>query len=151
MRTCTRVRLGVLLIVVLALATACENESESGEAPEAARDAAISVDAASGKSSQVRSKVRSFMNRRLEGEGAEKYLDVDGRRVFRRGGTLSPLYPKPPLEDFKIAFVDDLGDGTYEIGVRLIFDRGSDGDTLFVHRARGEFVISGGRPGLQGP
>jgi hypothetical protein len=26
--------------------------------------------------------------------------------------------------------VDDLGDGTYEIGVRLIFDRGSYGDTL---------------------
>jgi hypothetical protein len=47
--------------------------------------------------------------------------------------------------------VDDLGDGAYEIGVRLIFDRGSYGDTLFVHRARSGFVISGGRPGLQGP
>jgi hypothetical protein len=92
------VRLEVLLIVVLALATACENESESGEAPEAARDAAISVDAVSGKSSQVRSKVRRFMNRRLEGAGAEKYLDVDGVGYFDPAERCLPSIPSHHLK-----------------------------------------------------
>ena len=139
-----------VIMVVPAVINACEAEPDSGTTPDP-RDRA-SVHAASGQSSQVRSMILIFMNRRLEGNGAERYLDADGRRVFRPRGTLSPLYPKPPLRDFKIAFVDDLGDGkTYEVGVRLIFNRGSFGDTLFVHRTKGVFVISGGRPGLQGP
>ena len=71
--------------------------------------------------------------------------------MFGRSGTLSPLYPKPSLRDFEIVFVDDLGDGTYEVGVDLIFDRGSYGDTLFVHFAGGKWIVSGGRPSVEGP
>jgi hypothetical protein len=91
------------------------------------------------------------MERRVGGRAAEDFLDADGRAVFRPGGELAPLYPKPPLEDFEIVFVDDLGDGTYEVGVSLEFARGSYGETLFVHRGNDGFIVSGGRSGLEGP
>ena len=55
-----------------------------------------------------------------------------------RGNSLA-LYPDPPMKRFEIVFVDDLGDGTYEVGVRLIFELGSYGETLFVHRDGGDF------------
>jgi hypothetical protein len=95
--------------------------------------------------------VGTFMERRVAGRGAEDLLDADGRAVFRPGGELAPLYPEPRLEGFEIVFVDDLGDGTYEVGVRLKFARGSYGDTLSVHRGKGGFIVSGGRSGLEGP
>lgn len=95
--------------------------------------------------------VRTFMQRRVAGAGAERFLDADGRAVFGTGGGLAPLYPEPPMEDFEIVFVDDLGDGTYEVGVRLIFEAGSYAETLFVHAGDDGLVISGGRPGLEGP
>lgn len=150
MRAGIRVRFAIAFIVVFALASACENESDGGKTRETLVGV-TSIDVAAGKASQVRSMVQTFMERRVEGRGVDTFLDADGREVFGPGGTLSPLYPKPPLQDFKLVFVDDLGDGTYEVGVRLIFDRGSYGETLFVHHDEAGFVVSGGRPGLQGP
>lgn len=104
------------------------------------------------RSVDVRSMVARFMARRIAGAGAEQFLDADGRAKFGPGGQLGPLYPDPPLEDFEIVFVEDLaGDGTYEVGVRLIYEAGSYGETFFVHPVDGELVISGGRNGLEGP
>lgn len=100
---------------------------------------------------EVRRFVARFMERRMAGTGAERFLDADGEAVFASGGSLAPLYPEPPLQDFDFEFVDDIGDGTFEVGVRLIFERGSYGHTYFVHRAAGKLVISGGRSGLEGP
>jgi hypothetical protein len=91
--------------------------------------------------------VRKFMEQRVAARGAEKFLDADGLEIFRPGGALSPLYPKPRIEEFEIVFLDDLGDGTYEVGVRLVFETGSYGDTLFVQRTERGLIVSGGRPG----
>ena len=62
------------------------------------------------------------------------------------------MYPKPPLRDFEIVFVDGpLGGPSYEVGVELVFARGGYGDTLFVSFEEDRYVITGGRPGLTGP
>lgn len=100
---------------------------------------------------EVRNTVRTFMRRRIAGRPVGAFLDADGRAAFQRGGALHPLYPRPPLKDFRIAFVDGLGDGSYEVGVRHIFGSGSYGETFFVHLDDIRILISGGRSGLQGP
>ena len=137
-------------MTVTGVGVACESNSDVGKAQQPV-DATASVAPGSGQSGQIRPMVTTFMERRLAGEGAERFLDEDGHRVFRRGGSLAPLYPKPLLQDFRFMFVDDLSDGSYEVGVSLIFKRGSYGETLFVHRFRDRWVVSGGRPGLEGP
>jgi hypothetical protein len=91
------------------------------------------------------------MQQRTAGEGAKRFLDADGRAALGPDGTIGPLYLDPPLEDFEIMFIDDTGDGTYEVGVRLIFVGGDFGHTYFVRKKGQELVISGGRSGLGGP
>ncbi len=148
----TAVRVGFVLVVMLSFiaTSACETNPDDRQAEKPSRTHPPPVQVASGKSREVRSMVRTFMERRVSGNGAERFLDADGRRDYR-SGTVRPLYPKPALTNFEIVFVDDLGDGTYEVGVELIFDEGRYGETLFVHGAQDRFVISGGRPGLVGP
>lgn len=150
MRTSVRAWFIVALMLISAGASACEIGPEGGEARERYEASAPSVEVASGKSREARSMVQNFMDRRIAGNGANRFLDADGREVFGSGGPLSPLYPTPPLRAFEVVFVDDLGDGTYEVGVDLVFDQGSYGETLFVHRDEG-WIVSGGRPGLEGP
>lgn len=103
------------------------------------------------KGSQVRGLVRSFMKRRISGAGAERFLDAKGRLNFGPGGNLAPLYPDPPLEDFQIVFVDPVGEGSFEVGVSLVFQGGTYEETLSVQRRAGRMFISGGRPGMKGP
>ncbi len=106
----------------------------------------------SGRSGEALIFVSEFMDRRVAGRGARRFLEAEGLRAYRHiGGDLAPLYPKPPLRDFEIVFVDDLGDGTYEVGVQLEFRKGSYGETVFVRFNDVRWVVSGGRPGLEGP
>lgn len=104
-----------------------------------------------GNRGDVREMVGKFMHARIRGVGAWSFLDHRGRHDFGGDRGLAPLYPRPPLQDFEIVFVDDLGDGSYEVGVELIFARGRDGETLFVSFEDGRYAIPGGRPGLEGP
>lgn len=117
-----------------------------GETPPSTR-----YDPPVGNSGDVRRMVRRFMEARLRGRGAEYFVTADGQDEFGRGGGLAPLYPRRSLEKFDIVFVDDLGDGSYEVGVELVFARGIYGDTLFVVFDGSRYRISGGRPGLEGP
>jgi hypothetical protein len=64
---------------------------------------------------------------------------------------LAPLYPRPRLRDFDVVFVDDVGDGSYEVGIESIFKKGRYGETLFVRLNDAKWVISGDRTGLEGP
>ena len=91
------------------------------------------------------------MAARLRGGGAEYFVTARGEDEFGRAGSLAPLYPKPVFEDFDIVFVDDVGNGSYEVGVGLVFKRGRYGDTLFVAFDGFHYRITGGRPGLEGP
>lgn len=103
------------------------------------------------ESDEVRTVVTRFMERRMQGRGAEQLIEPDARGRFRTG-SLAPLYFDPELEDFEIVFIDGpLGEPTYEVGVRLIFERGSYGQTYFVMLRNGRFLITGGRHGLEGP
>lgn len=95
--------------------------------------------------------VRRFMEARLRGRGAEYFVSANGEDEFGRAGGLAPLYPKPVPKDFDIVFVDNLGDGSYEVGVELAVARGRYGDTLFVVFNGFRYRITGGRPGLEGP
>ena len=151
MSMCMRVHLvGLVVLSGFLATTGCDSDFRHEASPQARERPSVVV--GSGRSGAVRAMVQNFMKRRVAGRGAEKFLDSDGRNVFRERGTLGALYPEPPpLEDFKVVFVDDLGDATYEVGVRLIFARGTYGDTLFVHAEDGRFIVSGGRPGLTGP
>jgi hypothetical protein len=111
-----------------------------------------SYDPPVGNRDDVAQTVRRFMQSRLRGRGAERFLGVGGRDEFRPGGTLSPMYPRPPLKAFDIAFVDGpLGGPNYEVGVELVFASGNYGDTLFVAFDGVQYLITGGRPGLEGP
>jgi hypothetical protein len=111
-----------------------------------------SYDPPVGNEDDLRRTVRRFMGARLRGSGAERFLAAEGRDEFRAGGTLAPMYPQPPLQEFDIVFVDGpLGGPHYEVGVELVFARGSYGDTLFVSFKGDRYAITGGRPGLKGP
>lgn len=96
--------------------------------------------------------IRKFMEARIAREGAETFLAAEARKDFRPKATMGPLYLEPPLRDFRIVFVDGpLGGPSYEVGVRLIFDKGSFGDTLFVAFDGRRYFVTGGRSGLIGP
>ena len=114
--------------------------------------AARSSDPHVGNDGDVRVMVRRFMEAHLRGQGALRFVVPEARDEFGRGGGMAPLYPRPPLKDFEIAFVDGpLGGPSYEVGVELVFARGSYGDTLFVSFRGDRYVVNGGRPGLTGP
>ena len=118
-----------------------------GETPPSTR-----YDPPVGNKDDVRRTIHRFMDARVRGRGAERFIESDGRDEFGRGGGLAPLYPKPPLEDFEIVFVDGpLGGPYYEVAVELIFARGTYDDTLFVSFNAVRYRITGGRPGLEGP
>ena len=105
-----------------------------------------------GNKDGVRVMVRRFMEARLRGHGALRFVAPEARDEFGRGGGLAPIYPRPPLKEFEIAFVDGpLSGPSYEVGVELVFARGSYGDTLFVSFTKDRYVVTGGRPGLTGP
>ena len=104
-----------------------------------------------GNRDDVREIVRRFMRARMRGSRAERFLAREGRDDFGRPRVLAPLYPNPPLEGFDIVFVDDLGDGSYEVGVELVLTRERRGETLFVLFDGRRYAIHGGRPGLEGP
>jgi hypothetical protein len=55
------------------------------------------------------------------------------------------------VRDFDVVFVDDVGDGSYEVGIESIFKKGRYGETLFVRLNDAKWVISGDRTGLEGP
>lgn len=105
-----------------------------------------------GNEDDLRRTIRRFMDARVRGRGAERFIESDGHDEFGRGGGLAPLYPRPPLQDFAIVHVSEPLDGPYyEVGVELVFARGSYGDTLFVTFDGFRYRITGGRPGLEGP
>lgn len=104
-----------------------------------------------GNRGDVREFVGEFMHARIRGVGAGRFLEHRARRDFGRDRGLAPLYPRRPLQNFEIVFVDHLGDGSYEVGVELILARGRDGETLFVLFEDARYAIHGGRPGLEGP
>lgn len=108
-------------------------------------------DGAPSQRRQVRAMVEAFMERRTLGSGAEGFLDEDGLTAFSLGGAVAPLYPVFDIKDFDIVFIDEVSGTSYEVGVRLIFSRGSIGHTYFVRYLGERFVISGGRRGLEGP
>jgi hypothetical protein len=104
-----------------------------------------------GNRGDVREMVGRFMHARIRGVGAGRFLDHRGRQDFGGDRGVTRLYPRPPLQDFEIVFVDDLGDGSYEVGVELVFAHGRHGETMFVLFEDGRYAITGGRPGLEGP
>lgn len=125
-------------------------ELETGDAIRLPLTVTFSV-APGAEDSSVREVVTGFMRARLKGAGAEVLLDAHGRREFGAGGDTTPLYPDPPPQDYRIEFIDDLGNGSYEVGVSLFFADGTYGETLFVRERSGRITISGARPGLEGP
>jgi dipeptidyl aminopeptidase/acylaminoacyl peptidase len=113
--------------------------------------------------------VAAFMEARIEGAGAENHLPSEGAEAWSTGGGLQPLYSPTGLryESFAITSVENLGDGTFEVGVRM-FGAHLDGEdewfteplfeeTLFVGPGRDPngdprlLLVTGGRPGLEGP
>jgi hypothetical protein len=102
--------------------------------------------AASPDEPEVRSIVAEFLERRLDGSGAERYLTAMGREHFA-SAPLAPLYVEGP-RTFEIVFVDQIGKNSWEVGIR--WEAGPT-ETIFVGLQDGALVIEGGRPGLQGP
>jgi hypothetical protein len=142
---------------VLALAVCCASTPDSDAADMARRRDSATPSPGNqtverGEEKAVRRLVRSFMERRIAERGAEKLVVADARHRFRRLGRLGPMYFEPELQDFEIVFVDGpLGGPSYEVGVDLIFASGRYGHTYFVALHDGRYLISGGRPGLEGP
>lgn len=99
----------------------------------------------------IRPFVRVFMRARVDGAGAEEFLHRGTWTEAGPPGRSLALYPDPPPQDFRIEFVDDLGDGSFEVGVSLVFKEGTAGETLFVRKRQGSLVILGAREGLTGP
>lgn len=111
----------------------------------------------------VRRVVAAFLERRIRGVGAEKYLSADGQTEFGVEFGENPLYSPPSGPHFvryDIAFVDGPSwpSGNFEVGVRMILSSGGVlENTLFVApgiNALGErrkLVVVGRRPGLTGP
>ena len=104
-----------------------------------------------GNEDGVTGMIRRFMRARVRGDGARRFVSADGEDDFGRAGILAGVYPKPGLEDFGIAFIDDLGDGSYEVGIDMIVGHRSYGETLFVSFDGYRYRINGGRSGLTGP
>lgn len=114
--------------------------------------------------------VAAFLQARIDGSGAEALVSLEGREHWESGvSSMSGLYSPPDLryESFAIVFVDDLGNGTYEVGTRM-FGALMDGEdewfteplfeeTLFVGPGEGldgeqhALLVTGGRSGLVGP
>jgi hypothetical protein len=114
--------------------------------------------------------VAGFLQARIGGSGAESFLTEDGLDDWNADDTrLAPLYASPDVryESFAIVSVDDLGEGSYEVGVRM-FGAHLDGldewlteplfeETVFIGPGEdpsGEqrpLVINGARPGISGP
>lgn len=112
----------------------------------------------------------AFMEARIDGSGAENHFSSEGAEAWSTvGGGLQPLYSPTGLryESFAITSVESLGDGTFEVGVRM-FGAHLDGvdewfteplfeETLFVGPGRDPngdprlLLVTGGRPGLDGP
>lgn len=111
--------------------------------------------------------VARFMQARIEGFGAGQYVTGGGFDAWTSG--LEPLYSPEGVryESFAIVFVDDLGNGSYEVGIRM-FGALLDGEdewfteplfeeTLFVGPGEGldgeqhALLVTGGRSGLEGP
>lgn len=111
--------------------------------------------------------VARFMQARIEGFGAGQYVTGGGLDAWTSG--LEPLYSPEGVryESFAIVFVDDLGNGSYEVGIRM-FGALLDGEdewfteplfeeTLFVGPGEGldgeqhALLVTGGRSGLEGP
>jgi hypothetical protein len=108
----------------------------------------------------TRRTVARFMQRRIEGEGAEEFLSAEGRKGFGRGNPLYSPAEGSPHADYEIVFVDGPSwpFSTFEVGVRMILESGAGlEDTLFVAPGRNvhgdskQLVIHGLRPGLEGP
>jgi hypothetical protein len=104
--------------------------------------------------------VARFMQRRIEGQGAEEFLSAEGRKEFGRGNPMYSPAEGSPNADYEIVFVDGPSwpFSSFEVGVRMILESGAGlEDTLFVapgrnvHGQRKPLVIHGLRPGLEGP
>ena len=114
--------------------------------------------------------VAGFLQARIAGSGAESYLSSEGLEAWTsEASSLPSLYSSPNqrYEAFEIVFVDDLGDGAYEVSIRMLGAHldGEDewyteplfAETLFVgpeedlNGLQRPLVISGGRSGLSGP
>jgi Tol biopolymer transport system component len=108
--------------------------------------------------------VARFMEARIEGSGAERFLTARGHNAWRsETSTLAALYSPEDLryESFAIVSVDSLGDRTFQVGVQM-FGAHLDGEdeilteplfeeTLFIgpgETASGEpelLMVTGGR------
>lgn len=108
----------------------------------------------------VRRTVGRFMQRRIDGAGAEEFLSDEGRKEFGRGNPLYSPVEGSPNADFEIVFVDGPSwpFSSFEVGVRMILESGAAlEDTLFVspgknvHGEKKRVVVHGLRPGLDGP
>lgn len=148
MRLCIAVGLAAFSGVVTA---GCEMESDV-KTPARTTEAKKSPEMATGNRRDVRAMVRTFMEHRVAGRGAERFVATENLDDFGTHGQLGPMYPRPRLEGFEIVFIDGpLGGPSYEVGVELFFARGSYGDTLFVTFDGNRYLVTGGRPGLVGP
>jgi len=112
---------------------------------------------------EVRTFVAAFLERRIRGTGAERYLSSEGRDEFGAEFGATPLYSPatgPRYERYEIVFVDGplWPFGSFEVGVRMTLSSGGIlEDTLFVGPGpklevdRERLVVDGRRPGLAGP
>lgn len=157
---CVLLRLLSSVVVAGLLGTGCDSDSrravplEEQETPPSTR-----YNAPEGNEDDLRRTIRRFMDARVRGQGAERFIQGVARDEFVPDGGLAPLYPKR-LTDFAIVFVDGPSGVSkhrttvwshYEVGVELVFARGSYGDTLFVSFDGVRYEVTGGRPGLEGP
>jgi hypothetical protein len=116
---------GSCLVVGVLLASGCDLDSDVRRPPRISEETP-SIETPIGNKRDVRAMVRSFMERRVAGRGAERFVAAENLDDFGPRERLGQMYPKPQLEDFEIVFVDGpLGGPSYEVGVKLIFARGS--------------------------
>jgi hypothetical protein len=70
--------------------------------------------------------VAAFLQTRIDGAGAEAHLTREALEAWTSDASgLDPLYAPAGVRyaSFHIEFLDELGDGTYEVGVRMFGER----------------------------
>jgi Tol biopolymer transport system component len=118
----------------------------------------------------VAPRVGRFMEARMEGLGAEASMSEDALTVWGSPESdLQPLYSPPDVryETFRITFVEERGDGTYAVGVRVLGAHLDGVDEWFTEPLFEEtllagpgvdptggsqpLLVTGGQPGLERP
>ncbi|MDQ3889895.1 MAG: hypothetical protein M3312_05000 [Actinomycetota bacterium] len=130
---------------MLLLGTACSDSAE---------EVASATQSGQAAARQI---VANFLEARVTGTGAERYLGKDAEEEFNAkwGKThlgLHPLYAASgtSYESFSIVFVERLSKTSYEVGYRIKGSPRPFAETLFV-TGEDQLRIVGGRLGLVGP